>query len=209
MNKTYLFLAILLISSGCAKRYYDIHPQSFNYENRLSASGSLRINYVYDVQFGEHNKKYSQKERDSNLKLLALSIENTSIEPIQIKRGNLDIKTASGRKIPSVDMSFYSSKVRQKPENYVLFYGIAGLGVYSETDPYGGSTKVKVIYNPLPLIIGAGNAIFAGVANNKHKRNLKKYDIDQVVVPPKSTINGVIAVSEPGFPELIFEYSEN
>lgn len=203
-----LFILLTLFSlSSCAKKYYSITPSSSNYENRARTTGSLKVSYLYDVQFAEHNERYAEKERKYDLKLLAVKIENVSNKPVQLQKEKMSITTATGRSISVIDHSFYTKKVRQKPENYVLFYGISGIGVYGEQD-INGNVDLRVTYNPIPLAIGIGNAIVAGMANNKQSRNLSSNDIFGKTIAPGTHIDGLIAIGEQGYPELIFNYSE-
>lgn len=204
MKKLFQLLVITVLFSGCARTYHAIRPEIYNYDNKKFVTEELNVSYFYDVQNHSRNKRYARKERKQDFKLMAIKVENNSDSILILTRDNFYIKTASGRDIKIVAPEMYTKLVRQYSETFVLFYGIAGIGyTWGEEN---GEKFSKVTYSPLPLIIGVGNAIYAGISNSNQKKNLIEKDIFNKPIYPKSSIYGLIAISESGFPELNFFY---
>ena len=201
-----IFLLIILITS-CARSYHTIYPEFYNYDNKKPFIEGITVSYFYDVQNHVRNKPYARKERKNGLKLVAIKVENKSDSAITLTRQNFNIQTSSGRNIYILENSAYTSIIRQFPETFIIFYGLAG--IQYEWGNVNGESYSRVTYNPIPIIVGIINAIIAGNSNSKQKENLEKNEIFNRTIHPNSSIFGLIAIKEAGYPELNFIYREN
>jgi len=203
MKKVFKFVLASLMLFSCARSFHTINPAIYNFDNNKVLAEDINISYKYGCQELAQNKPYSRKERIKNIKLISIKIENQSNSEVTINKDNFVIKTASGRDIVIISSEEYSKAIRQYSETFALFYGLAGITYLSITTPEG-KTTTEWGYNPIPLVIGLGNAIFAEVANSNQKKNLALYNIFGKTIMPNSTIYGLLAINETSFPELNF-----
>jgi hypothetical protein len=178
----------------------------------MAITDEVNTSYLYDVQNKEQNKPYARKERKKGMKLIAVSIENNGEYPITLTKENFFIQTHSQKTIRIIDSELYAQTIRQFSEVFLLAYGIAGIGVIVEQQSnFGGTTttETSVTYNPIPLCIGIGNAIFAGSSNKNQKTNLIENNIFNTPILPKTTLYGLVAIDETSYPELDFKFIEN
>jgi len=211
MRKIFQFLVLTFIFSSCARKYHNINPSRYTYENKMAITDEVNTSYLYDVQNKEQNKPYARKERKKGMKLIAVSIENNGEYPITLTKENFFIQTHSQKTIRIIDSELYAQTIRQFSEVFLLAYGIAGIGVIVEQSNFGGTTttETSVTYNPIPLCIGIGNAIFAGSSNKNQKTNLIENNIFNTPILPKTTLYGLVAIDETSYPELDFKFIEN
>lgn len=202
MRNTTLSIFLVLLISGCARKFHEIDPSIYNFENEKLLTEGVQVSYFYDVQQNVRNKPYARKERNKSLKLIAIKIKNNSDSSLLITRDNFFIKTFSGKNIQILYPIEYTKAIRQKSEFFVLFYGLAGIGYeWGESNGQGYS---NFTYNFIPLLIGIGNAVVAETSNSKQKNNLAETNIFNKTISPGASLYGLLAIEESGFPELFF-----
>lgn len=206
-NLTQLFLLITLFTS-CARTYHTISPALYNFDNKKSLTENINVSYMHDVQQLNDNKPYARKERKKDIKLVAIKVENLSDTTITLTSSNFFIKTGSGRDIPIISPNEYTKKIRQYSETFILFYGLAGAGIIAEETPEG-DVNTKFYYNPIPGLIGLGNAIFAATSNSKQTKNIASNSIFNKPIQPNSSIYGLIPIQDHTYSELNFFYYAN
>lgn len=204
MKKKLFYFTLLLLFTSCARTYHVIEPSLYNYENKKTLTDEVSISYYYNVQHQGNNKPYARKERKKHKRLVAIKMVNNSDSVITLSQENFYIKTSSGRDIRIIDDVTYTKAIRQYSETFVLFYGLAGISYRWES--VNGQVSTELTYNPIPLIIGIGNAIYAEISNSKQKQNLANNQIFNKPIHPKSSLYGLIAIEEAGYPELNFFY---
>lgn len=204
MKELFYFSLLMILFSGCARTYNTINPAMYNFENKKDASESITVSYLYNLQEINSNKPYARKERKKHIRLVALKIENNSDEQEILDPSNFIIKSSGGRNIRVIPPEEYCKEIRQYSETFVLFYALGGIGYKYEN--VNGETTHEFAYNPIPAVIGLGNAIFAENANRKQKKNLIEHNVFNKPIPGKSSIYGLIAIDDPTFSELNFLY---
>jgi hypothetical protein len=199
-----LFLAIL---ASCARSFHTLNPTMYYFDNTKPLTEEINVSYLYDIQNISRNKPYARKERKKYIKLVALKIDNNSDKELILTRDNFAIKTSSGRDIEIISNEQYNKAIRQYSGTYALFYGLSGFGY--EWGEVNGEEYSTLSYNFLPLIIGVGNAFFAEASNNNQKQNMNNLQIYGKSLKPHSSMHGLIAIKDMGYPELNFYYYQD
>jgi hypothetical protein len=205
MRRVLIFVAIGVIFSGCARTFFSIDPSAISYTGTKHLADDVYITYRYNVQEMNANRPYARKERKKDMRLIAVEIRNNSTTEFILNRDSLSILTPTGGEVQVLETGTYTKAIRQYSETFVIFYGLAGFGVAWGSDS-NGEEFFNMSYNPIPLAVGVGNAIFAESSNSKQKRNLLAFEIFDKPIEPGEKLYGLLPVQTEGHPELIFKY---
>ena len=207
MKRVFILVTIGVILSSCARTYYAIDPSAIEYTGTKKLADDVYITYRYNVQEMNANRPYARKERKKDMRLIAVEISNNRTTEFTLNRDSLSILTTLGGEVQFLETRQYTKAIRQYSETFVIFYGLAGIGAAWGSDP-NGEGFFNMSYNPIPLAVGVGNAIFAESSNSKQKRNLRAFEIFDKPVAPGKKLHGLLPVQTEGLPELIFKYSD-
>ncbi|MCB9033988.1 MAG: hypothetical protein H6553_09135 [Chitinophagales bacterium] len=205
--KYFLVLVTVLLVSSCASTYKPFVVENFPFKELNTENSRIDYTARQGVMFNTSNTRYAKNEikKDEQYTLVAFKIVNKSDIPVAIK--DLNYSCGGSTVITPISMESYLKKVNQKAALHWL-WSAAGIvypkPAYDEVVIGGVKTKVPKedkgftkngkTYIPIPvgLIYGAVNYGIAKKANNKMKKNVADYDLNQKVIQPHDSIFGVL-----------------
>jgi hypothetical protein len=141
-NIALLFLSVFFLD-GCASGYQVVNPPAIHY---LSTSNdkSVTLEYKYNLL----NKKYTKKEINNNIRVIAVKIVNNS--PRDLVFGN-DIKLTygNGNEVSLVENDKVFKSLKQQTGFY-LFYLLLTPATFSTTSNGVQSSSVPIGYGVRP-----------------------------------------------------------
>ena len=190
---------MVLINYGCASSYKVAEPEKLNYIS-YSSNNELKLFYKYDVL----KNKYAKKEMRSDIKLVALKIENNTSKSYVFGK-NLFLEFSNGEPVTIVDVESTYNTLKQGSAIYLLYLLATPFNLYTyETNSYG--IKEETSSTPIGLVIGpgltAGNMIASGSANKKFKKQLENNYLINKKIPPKKTTYGLLPIKINNFDAL-------
>lgn len=185
MNKLTIVLAVSLLMVSCAGSYKAIRPESLNYP-LLTEEEGLKYTYRYDVLSSTGNKKYANKERKKNLRLVAIKLTNTSDLPISFS-SNMKL-SVGGRAVVPVDPEIVVAQIKQPSGLYMLW---SFLWLFINKCENGECSSTPI---PIGLLIGLGNTTTAAGSNKRLMNEVKERNLLYKMIDPEETVYGFIGV---------------
>jgi len=178
-----LMLALVILFNGCAQGYYAINPSKIAY-NASNTLDDITLNYRYDILRENGNKKMSKKEKNYNIKLVAVKITNNTDTVINIGK-NAAFFSGSTKTYP-MDAISTKYSLKQSVPSHLLYLLLSTLTLtINDNEPL-----------PVGLILGpglaGGNMLVAASANNHFYINLLQYDILYRDIQPGETVYGLV-----------------
>jgi len=195
-------LSMLLISAvlftSCAGSYYAINPDRLNYTAKTDNEGVL-LNYRYAVLEQQGNKKYAKKETRKGIKLVAISLTNTTEKPVFYNK--LAFYSGS-RAFSPLDINTIHRELKQAAASYLLFLFLTPM-------------NLTIGYSSMPIGLGLGpgitisNMVTASRANKSFKEELLEQDLRDAVIDSGETIYGIIGFYGIGYDPLSIKIKNN
>ena len=190
-----LILGVLMLL-GCASAYKPInHSQNLN--TKLEDE-NLVFKYSYDVLRNAGNKKYSKKETNNHIKVIAVSIKNKTNKEILVSE-NIDFY-AGNMKVSILSPNEYSHSLKQNTVSYLFYLLLTPLKLII------ASTNNDPDVIPIGYVLGPGitllNIISSSSANAKFDDELTKNNILGKIIEPGEVLNGLIAIRGIGYEPL-------
>jgi hypothetical protein len=190
-----LLLAVLLLLTSCASKYYKINPETENYISK-SSENNITLEYKYNTL----GKKYSKKELQNGVKTVSVKITNNSEKDIVLGT-DFRFTYENGDGVTLLDANYIFKTLKQSPASYLWYLLLSPLQLYSGTKTtQNGSyviTEPKSSF-PIGLILGPGialgNMIAAGDANNNFKNDLTEFDLINKTIRKGETVYGIIGI---------------
>jgi hypothetical protein len=191
LQLAFMMVTILLMSS-CATSYRAIKPELFKYPSSQTEDG-IQIAYKYDVLRAAGNKRYSEKESNQGLRLIAIQIRNQSDSTIRLGR-DCDLFVGDVRVLP-MEPSVLSDRLKQKVWPYYFYLLMTFVNVqYAIVTPSSITTGSW----PVGYVLGPGltllNVTKATSANRQMYYNLKDGDVWNRDILGGETVYGLIGL---------------
>ncbi len=197
ITRLLLLGASLIVFTNCASGYKLINPPSLNY-NSGNDAGGVSMRYKYDLL----DKKYAKKEVKKDIKLVAISITNTSNKDLTFGK-DLRLVYENGNTVMILENDKVFKDLKQSPASYLFYLLLAPVNL-TVTNSDGYSTESNSF--PIGLIVGPGLAgghmIAASSANKKFKEELLTYDLNGTVIPKGETRYGLIGINSDSYDSL-------
>jgi hypothetical protein len=188
-----LLLIFALIASGCASSYKAINPPRLNYSAHDLQVG-ISLSYKYDVLREKGNKKFSRKEDNKRIKLIAVRITNHTDSVVNVAR---DLVFYSGNEqiFPMEPMAIKNT-LRQIVPAYLPYLLLSFLNLHVYDEKSVKTYRIGLLLGPGLTI---GNMAVAGSANNQMLTELMEYNIIDKDIPAGRTIYGLIGIRDAGY----------
>ncbi len=179
----YLIIIVELLIVGCARPYKNINInlipfKDYTQENKISYS--IRRG----VMFNTRNYFFAKREIKNNVSLVAFKIANNTSLPIMTN--DLRFSCGATSSLVPIGTQEFCNLLKQKAGLYWLY--AAGVVVYPKP-PIGSK---KFIPLPFGLPVAAVNFGIATKANKKLSSNLKLLDLNNRIIQPGDTLQGVL-----------------
>lgn len=210
-----LLSAYALLSSSCAKNYYQLNLNSANYEKGYAQNEvdnePLQFSYKYGVLSDFGNEDYASKERSKNIDLVAVELTNVSDQPLVL--GTHFHIYQSGQPVNFLSKQDVYKKLKQNTPLYFLYLGLSGLN-YQETEvEIGTGVSRTTRFIPVGLILGPALAIInvskSDKSNKIFKADLDRYYLHKNLIEPGETVIGLIGLRQYGGRNLTISYDES
>lgn len=191
LQLAFLMVTVLLMSS-CATSYRAIKPELFKYPSSVTEDG-IQIAYKYDVMKSVGNNRYSAKESNQGLRLIAIQIKNQSDTTIRLSR-DCDLFVGDLKVIP-VDSKTLAQRLKQKvwPYYFYLLMTFVQLN-YVITTP----SSITMGTLPIGYVLGPGlttlNVTKAAHSNRMLYYNLKDGEVWDRDIQSGETVYGLIGL---------------
>lgn len=199
LSKLVVAFSILLLFS-CAASYKPISPSNLNYTaNRLD--DGIIFSYKYDVLLEKGNRKYARKERNHNVKVVAVKITNHSDQALKIGE---DIQFFSGNNllIP-MDPNTLKREVKQSTASYLLYMLLTPLKLnVTKTDEYGFETETYSIGYGVGPGVTLFNMAISGTANQNFSNEINNYSLNGTILEKGKTVYGILGFRNIGYDPL-------
>ena len=193
MKSLFLFpLAFLFFGffTSCVSPYRSISPQSLSFDDGCDTllSGDVLISWQYNILYETGNKYYANLEKESQISLVAVWIQNRSVHPFRFPR---DVQILAGDEVISPihpdDIKYYLSQVgtRNPEDSFDLFgdevEGIVAAAAYT-------LTSMGLQYD----------------ADKSLQKEVRRYYLEDCTVPPGSEKTGLLILPVPQWRSLKF-----
>ncbi len=196
MKKTLTFLLLSFVMMSCASLYRPIHPEQLSYSNNTKEE-HIEYSYIQDVLSFTGNKKYAKIEDRLGIKVLSVSLKNTSDKDINITK-DLLFKVDSRESYPMESYSV-TSRIKQGSIGYLLWCLFTiQIGDENESTLY-----------PIGIPIAALNMLSAGNANSAFRKEFNQHNMIGKTVAPGETLTGLLAFQGTGYGNLEIEMKQN
>ena len=179
--KVVFALAGLFYMTSCASGYHHINPENLSYNSKKPSKDGISLEYKYDLL----PKKYSKKEKNSDVRLVALGITNNTNKQLVFGR-DFQITYEDGTKVMIMEKEKSFKELKQKGA-FHLFYLLLTPTNLTTTSTSNGYTQTKNLF-PIGLILGPGlagyNILKASSANKKFKEDLEEYNLNGKALEP-------------------------
>ena len=134
--KSLLLILSVVLYWGCATSYKPINP-SHNLNTSVEDENVI-FKYSYDVMQNAGNKKYSKKETNNHIKIIAVSIKNKTEKGIVVSE-NVDFY-AGNKKVSILNPNEYSHSLKQSTLSYFFYLLLTPLKLFiasgnTDSDP--------------------------------------------------------------------------
>lgn len=198
-----LLLFVLAMTVGCASSYKPINPSNLYLQTKIEDE-DLSFSYEYDVLESMGNKRYSKKELRSNLKIIAVKIQNKTNKNISVSDdigfyvNNIEVRLLEPDQI--------TPSLSQNTVSYLLYLLLTPLKlITTESD---GSTNVF----PLGYGLGPGltllNIVRSSSSNAAFKKEITDNNIIGKSILSGETLSGIIAIRDIGYAPLSIKIKE-
>lgn len=172
-------LIFITIITSCASSFKTLNPENQEFSHKVETKELI---VEYNPKLLEHSKntRFQKKIDRKKVSFIVGKFTNKSSDTL-----NLADDVIFNIENKSVNESY--SKLKQKPWTYFLALISAGFTISSE----GSSGSLGV--NPFALIYSIPNSIVATIANKKMKKELNKYNLKNINVPPNESKYGLIS----------------
>jgi hypothetical protein len=185
------FVAFAASLFSCSSTYRPIFLDKLFYE-KAQVREDIKISYANNIQYTSRNKWYAKKEVKFGMVAVAVKVENTSQEIIELSPANLKVFGANGEARRLYTPLEYGNKVKQRTGRHLL-HALYGLWINN-------------IFIPVGLVVGIGNAARASKANRTNIGNLDRNAIWNKRVDPGEIVYGTILIAGTHGDELTFVY---
>ena len=189
--KLIIVLLFTTIITGCASSFKTIKPKNQEFSHKIETK-ELTIEYNPNILNHSKNTRFQKKADKKNISFIVGKFTNKSSDTLNLAENvifNIEQK--------SVNETF--SKLKQKPWTYFLALISAGFTISSE----GNSGYLG--FNPFGFIYAIPNFVVATIANNKMKKELNKYDLNNINIPPNESKYGLISYNKKNTENLKIE----
>ena len=188
--KNVLLILSVVLFWGCATSYKPINP-SHNLSTRMEDEDVI-FKYSYDVLQNAGNKKYSRKETNNHIKIIAVSIKNKTEKVIDVSE-NVDFY-AGDKKVSILSPEEYSHSLKQSTISYLFYLLLTPLKLIIAN----GNNVSDPDIIPIGYVLGPGitllNVISSSSANKKFDEELIENNILGKTIEPGEILNGLIAI---------------
>jgi|TARA_B110000091_G_C13564557_1_gene369986 hypothetical protein len=192
--KTILILLTILTLSNCASSYKAINPKSINYISK-SESKNVKLEYKYNLL----NKKYTKKELDEKVSIVAIKITNNSGKDL-LFGNNIKLTYENGNEIYIMENDKVFKTIKQNSTPNLLYFLLTPL---TFTVSATGSEPKSF---PIGYVIGPGlalrNIIVSETANKKFKNEMLEYNINGTLIKKNETKYGLIGIISNSFESI-------
>lgn len=184
-------IAIAGIFCSCASSYKAIHPNSLSY---TSSDSSQTFAYKYGILGQARNKKYAKKEDKNNIKVVAIRINNNTMQTLKY---GYNYKIFSGsQEVEILPVSTVTKSIKQTAPAYLLYLLLTPATFTVSTGTSKSSTPVGFIIGPG---LAALNVAIAAKANSNFKKEMEAYSIIDKEIKAGDTVYGLIAIQNTDF----------
>ncbi|SDL53312.1 hypothetical protein SAMN04488034_105121 [Salinimicrobium catena] len=193
-----LLLVAIASLTGCASGYDSITPKSLNYAS-VNVKDGVKLEYKYDLL----DKKYEKKEDKRGVKLVAVSITNTSERDLIFGK-DLTLSYENGDYVPLMEYDKTFKSLRQSPLTHLFYLLLTPLNLHITK----ASSSGNIVTNsyPIGLLLGpgiaGGNMIAASTANGKFKKDLMEYNLQGTMIKKGETKYGLIGINTDSYDAL-------
>jgi|TARA_B110000240_G_C13265767_1_gene353614 hypothetical protein len=192
--KTILILLTILTLSNCASSYKAINPKSINYISK-SESKNVKLEYKYNLL----NKKYTKKELNEKVSIVAIKITNNSGKDL-LFGNNIKLTYENGNEIYIMENDKVFKTIKQNSTPNLLYFLLTPL---TFTVSATGSEPKSF---PIGYVIGPGlalrNIIVSETANKKFKNEMLEYNINGTLIKKNETKYGLIGIISNSFESI-------
>lgn len=192
-----LMFVIIILFTSCAQSYYAINPNRLEYKASNSLEG-ITLDYRYDVLSAKGNTKMSKKERNYDVKLVAVKITNSTSKTINI--GN-NASFFNGN-VPIYPLDIYSTQrfLKQSAASHLFYLLLTPLNL---TINGASPIPIGIFLGPA---IAVGNMLVASKANNDFNRELLQNDVLYRDIKPGETVFGLVGFENIDFAPLSLKF---
>jgi hypothetical protein len=168
----------------------------------------LSFAYKYDVLLEKGNKKYSRKENNKKIKLVAVRITNYTDYTLKVGE---DINFYSGNKelIP-IDPNIIKKEIKQYTGSYLLYLLLTPLKLHvTKTNELGYQTESYSIGYGIGPGVTLLNVAISGSANQKFADELNNYSIHGMELKKGETIYGIVGFRDLGYDPIKIQMEGN
>lgn len=184
-----VLIVVAIILNSCASNYKTIDPNTLNYTFNDFKDGVL-LEYKYEL----FNKRYTKKEKQNGMKIIAVKITNNSEKDI-VFGDDFELKYKNGTKLDILGNKNIPPSFKQKTATYLLYLLLTPLKFTKTT---AINNNVKTSTTPIGLAVGPGialgNMLVAKSSNKKFKNDLLQFDINGATIKKGETKTGLIGV---------------
>lgn len=204
MSKILSFFLMASIVMSCASAYHPITPASVNYSN-TNTKDDVSFSYHYDVLREHANKKYAKREPLKAIKVVAITITNSSSKPLTI---GANAKLFSGdNEVVLIDPLTVHKELKQGVPVYLLYLLMTPITLNVGTTDSHGARSTN--HTPIGYVLGPGltllNMLIAGGANQKFLKELTDYSLINKTIEPGQKVYGLIGIRDVGYNPLILK----
>lgn len=189
---TFLLLTIIFLSS-CAGSYKPIQPTHLYYVNTTTDNG-IMFSYKHNVLSEAGNRKYAGKEKQKDIKLVAVRFINTSDSTFVIGK-DIYFYNPYGQIYP-IPPNAIKETIKQNVPSYLPYalFTLLNLTVSS-----GRTVDVYPIGLVLGPVLTLGNMFVAGNSNARLSAELNQYNLIGKEIHKNDTLYGIIGVLGTGY----------
>jgi hypothetical protein len=192
--KTILILLTILTLSNCASSYKAINPKSINYISK-SESKNVKLEYKYNLL----NKKYTKKELDEKVSIVAIKITNNSGKDL-LFGNNIKLTYENGNEIYIMENDKVFKTIKQNSTPNLLYFLLTPLTfTVSATGSEPKSFPIGYVIGPG---LALGNIIVSETANKKFKNEMLEYNINGTLIKKNETKYGLIGIISNSFESI-------
>ena len=196
--KNVLLILSVVLFWGCATSYKPINP--LHNLNTTMEDENVIFKYSYNVLRNAGNERYSKKEANNYIKIVAVSIKNKS-EKVIVVSENVNFYTGD-KKVRLLSPEEYSHSLKQSTAGYFFYLLLSPLKLFIAN----GNNDSDPDIIPIGYILGPGitllNVISASSANKKFDNELIENNIIDKTIEPGEILNGLIAIRDIGYEPL-------
>ncbi|SFZ95233.1 hypothetical protein SAMN05428642_1184 [Flaviramulus basaltis] len=192
--KIALFLLTIFTLSNCASSYKSINPKSINYISK-SETENVKLEYKYNVL----NKKYSKKELNQKISIVAIKITNNSEKDL-LFGNNIKLIHENGNEISIMNTDKVFKSLKQNSATNLLYLLLTPLKFnVSATGSEPKSFPIGYVIGPG---LAGGNMIISESANNKFKNEILEYKLNGTIIKKNETKYGLIGINSNSFESI-------